>query len=144
MSQSHAGVHTPVSPLLSPISPSPPHPISTSPPPLKYFSQYLHSFFFLLFIGIFDNKSSDRSMEVKLLALLGNCNRQTNRPTDGQTGSFGSFPSNNNHSPICMYVSISLNVSWNLTASIDFAEALLWKRTPTVKSDWAISVCSAY
>ena len=34
------------------------------------------------------NKCSDRSMEVKLPALLGNYERQTDRPTDGFLGKF--------------------------------------------------------
>ena len=40
------------------------------------------------------NKCSDRSMEVKLPALIGNYDRKTNQQTNGQTGSEGSYTSN--------------------------------------------------
>jgi len=41
------------------------------------------------------NKCSDGSIGEKLPALLGNYDRQTNRATEGQTGSQGSFTSEN-------------------------------------------------
>ena len=40
------------------------------------------------------DKFYDRSMEVKLPALLGNYDRLTEQPTDRQTGSWGNFTFN--------------------------------------------------
>ena len=43
---------------------------------------------------LIENKCSYRSMEVKLPAILGNYDRQADRPTNGQTGLEKSFTSN--------------------------------------------------
>ena len=43
---------------------------------------------------LLENNCSDRSLELKLLGIY---DRQANQPTDGQTGSLGRFPSNNQY-----------------------------------------------
>ena len=59
--------------------------------------------------GNVSNKCSDRSMEVKLSALLGNYDKQTDQPTDRPTNrhtvSKGSFNSNESSNYSILYLS---------------------------------------